>query len=84
MTFIGSSCLRISLLAIERDSARRRRLASSRARSSSEAIPAHTGSPSTSSETYCGAQMHSATSGPESVGTSTLSPTLGVYGPGSR
>ena len=37
-----------------------------------------------SSETHCGAHMHSATSGPESVGTSTLSPIDGEYAPGSR
>ena len=37
-----------------------------------------------SSSTHWGAQMHSATSGPESVGTSTLVPTDAWYGPGSR
>src|ERR1039457_397921 len=37
-----------------------------------------------SSDTHCGAQTTWATSGPESVGTSTLSPMAGEYGPGSR
>ena len=46
------------------------------------ARPAQTGSPPISSLTHCGAHTHSATSGPESVGTSTLSPMPGVYAPG--
>src|SRR5258708_30701735 len=51
--------------------------------SSSAARPAQTGSPPTSSSTHCGAHMHMATSGPLSVGTSTLVPTAGEYGPGA-
>ena len=77
VTFIGSSCSLISLRAASRPSARRRRFSSSRARSSSPARPSHTGSPPMSSGTHCGAHTHSATSGPESVGTSTLSPMAG-------
>ena len=84
MTFIGRPCSRTSRRAATLASARRDRFVSSRLSCSSVASPAHTGSPSTSSDTHCGAQMHSATSGPASVGTSTLSPTAGVYEPGSR
>ena len=82
--FIGSWCSLISLRVASRPSARRRRFSSSRARSSSLARPAHTGRPPISSGTHCGAHTHSATSGPESVGTSTLSPMAGEYAPGSR
>ena len=57
--------------------ARRARFASSLLMSCSVARPAHTGRPVISSSTHCGAQMHSATSGPASVGTSTLVPTDG-------
>ena len=84
MTFIGSPCSRTSRFAATLASARLRRFVSSLARSAWLASPAHTGSPPISSETHCGAHMHSATSGPESVGTSTLSPIDGEYGPGSR
>ena len=64
MTFIGSPCSRISRRAATRPSARRARLASSRDRCSSVASPAHTGSPSISSLTHCGAQMHFGHLGP--------------------
>jgi hypothetical protein len=84
VTFIGSRCSRIRRREASRPSARRLRLLSSRARSSSVAIPSQTGKPSISSDTHCGAQTHWATSGPESVGTSTLSPMAGVWAPGSR
>ncbi len=84
MIFIGSPCSRTSRRAATRPSARLARFASSLDRCSSVASPAQTGSPSISSLTHCGAQMHSATSGPASVGTSTLVPTDGVYSPGSR
>jgi hypothetical protein len=84
VTFIGSRCSRISRRTAMRPSARRRRFSSSRVRSSSVARPAQTGSPSMSSDTHCGAHTHWATSGPESVGTSTLSPMVGEYAPGSR
>src|SRR6266540_3575482 len=83
-TFIGRSCWRISRFAVTRASARRTRFFSSRSRSASVAMPSHSGSPPMSSGTSCGAHTHSATSGPSSVGTSTLSPTRGVCGPGSR
>jgi hypothetical protein len=81
---MGSPWVRMKRLAAIRHSARLRRLVSSRVRSSSVAMPAHWGRPPTSSDIHCGAQTHSATSGPESVGTSTLSPMAGEYGPGSR
>ena len=83
-TFIGSSCSRISRLAATLASALRLRMRSSRRRSlvAGRARRRPGEAVGVLASTHCGAQTHSATSGPSSVGTSTRSPTAGGARPG--